>query len=105
MLAQARTASMGMALRGAHRHARGCRDLLERIPERVLQQDDLCLLRRDFAERRAELAPKLRDARVARGVVVGLEELAERLVNAGLPSLDRVETRVHDEPVQPRREL
>jgi len=105
MLAQARTASVCMALRGADRHAGGFRNLFERVAERVLQQDDLRLLRRDLTERLAELAAELGDAGIARGVVVGLEELAQRLVHAGAPALDRVETRVDDEPVQPRREL
>ena len=105
MLAQPRTAAVCVTLRRADRHARGLRDLFERVAERVLQENDLRLLRRDLAERLAELPAELGDAGVARRVVVGLEELAERLVHACPPALDRVEARVDDEPVQPGREL
>jgi biotin-[acetyl-CoA-carboxylase] ligase BirA-like protein len=94
-----------VALRRANRHAGGLGDLLERVPERVLEQHHLRLLRRDVGERVAELAPQLGVARVAGRVVDRCEVLAERLVRASLPALDRVETRVEDEPVQPGGEL
>jgi biotin-[acetyl-CoA-carboxylase] ligase BirA-like protein len=96
---------MRVALRGADRHARGFGDLFERVAERILQEHDLRLLRRHLAERGAKLAAKLGDAGVARRIVVRLKELAERLVHASPPALDGVEAGVHDEPVQPGREL
>ncbi len=96
---------MRVTFRGADRHARGGRDLFERIAECIFQEDDLRLLRRDLAEGRAELAPELGDACVAGRVVVGLEVLAQRLVHTRPTAFDRVEAGVQDKPVEPRREL
>jgi biotin-[acetyl-CoA-carboxylase] ligase BirA-like protein len=104
-LAQARAAAVRMALRRTDRHAGGLGDLLERVPERILEQHHLRLLRRDVGERVAELAPQLGVARVTCGVVDRCEVLAQWLVGASLPALDRVETRIDDEPVQPGGEL
>jgi transcriptional regulator with XRE-family HTH domain len=47
---------MRVTLRGADGHPRRLGDLVERVAERVLQQDDLRLLRRDPGERLAQLA-------------------------------------------------
>jgi biotin-[acetyl-CoA-carboxylase] ligase BirA-like protein len=94
-----------VALRRADRHAGGHGDLLERVTKRVFQQHNLRLLRRDAGERSAQLAAELRVAGVARRIVSGLQMLAERFVDTRLPALCGVETRVDDEPVQPRREL
>jgi biotin-[acetyl-CoA-carboxylase] ligase BirA-like protein len=98
---------MRVTLRGADGHPRRLGDLVERVAERVLQQDDLRLLRRDPGERLAQLAAKLRVAGRASGIVVEpcLQIVGERLVHARLPALGRVAAGVHDEPVQPGREL
>ncbi len=71
---------MCVALRRADGHAGRLGDLLERVAERVLQEDDLRLLRRHARERGAELAAQLGVAGVARRIVAGLQMLAERLV-------------------------
>ena len=81
-------------------------DLFERVAERVLQQHDLRLLRRDLAERlRTARAGARRCPRRAPGRRRTGRCSLERLVHARPPALDGVETRVDDEPVQPRREL
>ena len=51
LLAQPVAAAVRVALRGADGHAGRLGDLLERVAERVLQQHDLRLLRRDAGER------------------------------------------------------
>jgi biotin-[acetyl-CoA-carboxylase] ligase BirA-like protein len=94
-----------MALRGADRHAGSRGDFLEGVAERIFQQHDLRLLRGDVGECRAQLAPQLGVAGVARRIVPRLQMLAERFVDARLPTLGRIEARVDDEAVQPRREL
>ncbi len=94
-----------MTLRGADGHARSLGDLLERVAGDVLQEHDLSLRRRDAGERLAQLAPKLRVAGAARRVVVGGELIAERLVASRLAPIGRVEARVHDDAVEPSREL
>ena len=104
-LAQARAAAVCVALRRADGHPGCLGDLLERVAECVLEEDDLRLLRRDVGERVTELAPQLGVARIARGIVDGCEVLAERLVRTGLATLDRVKARVENESVQPGREL
>jgi len=98
---------MRVTLRRADGHPGRFGDLLERVAERILQEHDLCLLRRDAGERVTELAAKLGVARDARGVVVRprLEVVGERLVRPCLPPLGRVAAGVDDEPVQPGREL
>jgi biotin-[acetyl-CoA-carboxylase] ligase BirA-like protein len=94
-----------VALRRADGHAGSLGDLLERVAERVFQQHDLRLFRRHAGERVAQLATELGIARLQRRILAGLQMLAERLVDARLPALRGVEARIHDEPVQPRREL
>ena len=98
---------MRMALRRPDRHARSFRDLLERVPERILEQYDLGLLRGDSRQRVAELATQLGDAGNARGILVGraLQVVVQRLVHARATPFGRVATRVHDKAVQPRGEL
>ena len=75
-LAQPRAAAVRVALRRADRHAGGLGDLLERVAERVLQQHDLRLRRRDAGERVAQLAAELGVAGVACRIVVGGELVA-----------------------------
>lgn len=87
---------MRLALRGADGNADGVGDLLERVPERVLEHDTR-LRRRHARERIAELAAQLRH------VVPRLQVLGERFVHT--PSRVRVTARVERDPVQPRREL
>ncbi len=96
---------MRVTLRRADGHAGGLGDLFERVPERVLQQHDLRLLRRDAGKRGTQLAAQLGVARVAFRIVPGLQMLAERFVDPRLPAFDRVEARIDDKSVQPRREL
>ena len=96
---------MRVAFRRAHGHARCFGDLLERVAERVLQEHDPRLLRGNLGERVAELATQLGVARVAGGVLVGLEMVAERLMGPRLTALRSVEARIHHEAVQPGREL
>jgi biotin-[acetyl-CoA-carboxylase] ligase BirA-like protein len=104
-LAQPRAPAMCVAFRGADGHSGRCRDLFERIAECVLQQHDLRLLRRDVGERATELAPQLGVPGGTRRIVRRLEILRERLVRTRLAALRCVEAGVHNEPVEPRREL
>ncbi len=96
---------MRVTLRRADGHAGGFGDLIERVAQRVLQQHDLRLFRRHACECRAQLATQLGVACLVRRIVPGLQMLAERFVDARLSALRGVETRIDDEPVQPRREL
>ena len=106
-LAQPRAAAVRVTLCGADRHARRLCDLFERVAERVLQQHDLCLRRRYAGERLGELTPQLGDAGSALRVVLrgGEHVLRQGLVLTRLAPLSCVDTRVEDEPVQPRGEL
>lgn len=96
---------MGVALRRADGHAGRIGDLLERVAERVLQQDDLRLLGRHARKGGAELAPQLGVAGNVRGILAGLQVIVEGYGRARLAPFRRVETGVDDDPVQPRREL
>ena len=98
---------MGIALRRPHRQA-GCRgDLGESEIEGVLERDHGRLCRRKLGKAAAELAARLRGGQrrhrvaVPRGALVG----EERLGPSDRPRLGEVLTGVHDEPVQPGREL
>ena len=96
---------MRVTLRRSDGHAGGFGDLLERVPERVLQQHDLRLLGRNTGECQAQLAAQLGVACVACRIVPGLQMRAERFVDPSLPAFRRIKACIHDEPVQPRREL
>src|SRR3954447_1382076 len=100
-------ATVRVALRRPDRHALGGGDLLERPLERVLEDDDLRLRRRDLSEAGAELRPRLGELRGALGVGVdGLARvLLEGIASARALALEHVLARVHEEPVEPRREL
>src|SRR5438477_318448 len=106
-LPEPRTPAVRVALRGADGHARRLGDLLERVAHRVLEHDHLCLARGDLGERVAELASQLRHAGGAYriGGRACMHVILERLVHAGAATLRGVPARVHDETVQPRREL
>lgn len=104
-LAEARAATVRVALGRPDGHLGGLGDLLERVAQRILQQDDLRLLRRDAGERVAEVATQLRDACGASRIVGGGQMLAQRLVAPRLAPLDGVEAGVDDEAMEPGREL
>jgi len=99
---------MHVALRRPDRHPRDPRDLLVREAERVAQHEGEPLVRGEPRERLEEIAPSVGERGqpgwipVVAGRLVGERErlgLAQPLVG------DPVTARVHDEPMQPRREL
>ena len=100
---------MRVALRGAHRKAGGVGDLGEAQVEGVLQRDDGCLRRRQLGEAAAELAACLTGDECADRVAVRrLALVRDEVLETpfGLPpGLRHVLARVHDQPMEPRREL
>src|SRR3712207_8446837 len=54
--------------RSPHGHTRGVGDRVEREVERILQDDDLGLRRRQLLQRRAQLRAQLRERGRARGI-------------------------------------
>ena len=98
---------MGIGLGGTDGKTCGFGDFAESEIERVLQCYDGCLCPWEFSEARSKFAPGLGcssgDSRVAidGAPVIGFE----RFCAPCLPCLREVLARVHDQAVQPRREL
>src|SRR5580765_5365908 len=98
---------MGVALGRPDRHPGGLGDLLERETERILQDDDARLLRRDLREAAVQLAPQLGAVGLARWIRVGggAAILEQRLAGARTLPVRDVAAGVDRQPVKPRREL
>ena len=98
---------MRVALRRPDGHVGGGRDLLEREAERVLQNDDAGLFRRDLCKAAVQLAAQLRPVGLSRRIRVGggPSILEQRLAGSSPLPVPHVSTGVDRQPVQPGREL
>jgi hypothetical protein len=98
---------MRIALRRPDGHVGGSRDLLEREPERVLQNDDTSLFGRNLCQAAVQLASQLGPVGLARriGVGRGSSIFEQRLTCASPLPVPHVSTGVDRQPVQPGREL
>ncbi len=98
---------MRVALRGPDGHALACRDLGERVPESVLQDDHARLFLREAGKSRTELVPELRQVCLSGGVGIACDAL---IVKQGLTAAHAlaggdVMAGVDHEPVEPGCEL
>jgi hypothetical protein len=96
-----------VALGRADGHTLALRDLLEGQADRVLEHDHARLVGRDACEAAPKLAAQLGQRRLVHrvGVHGGARVVVERLPAARPLARGDVLARIHDEPVQPRREL
>lgn len=98
---------MGVALRSSDGHPVGCRDLLERQTERVLQHDDARLVGRKRGQAAVQLSAQLGAIGFTRRIRVGSSApiLEQWLAGPSTLAVGDITTRVHGQPVQPRCEL
>ena len=86
----------------------GAGDLLVRHPEHVAENDHEALVRRETSERGGELAALVREQRRPRGIALlarGLVLERERLRLADPLTREAIAARVHDQAMEPGREL
>ena len=99
---------MHVALRRPDRHARSAGDLLVRHPEDVAENDHEALVRREARQCGGELAALVREKRSPRGIALlacGLVLVRQRLRLADPLAREAIPARVHDQAVEPGREL
>ena len=98
---------MRVALRRSDGHVGGSRDLFEREPERVLQNDDSGLFGRDLCQTTVQLAAQLRPVGLSHRIRIGRGPsiLEQRLAGSSPLPVPHIATGVDRQPVQPGREL
>ena len=99
--------AMRITLRRPDGHVGGSRDLLEREPERVLQNDHTSLFGRDLCQAAVQLAAQLGPVGLASRIRVGgcSSILEQRLAGSSPLPVPHVSAGVDRQPVQPGRKL